>query len=172
MNKQIQVKHDNSQHALPAMNNAWRHFRHEIDRIFDRFSDGFESVSLQPFVSMQRLWDPGVTGFASLAVDVSETDKAYTIGAELPGVQDKDIEVSVDEGMLVIKGHKEREREEKEKDHYLSERSYGSFQRMFSLPRDCDGAKIEARFHNGVLTVTVPKVARSHDVKKVEIKAA
>lgn len=170
MSKEIDIKR--SAHTVPAINDAWRSFRQEIDRIFDRFSDGFESFSLQPFGNMQRRWAPGVTGFASLAVDVSETDKAYTISAELPGVNEKDVEVSVSGDMLVIKGRKEQEREEKDNNHYLSERSYGSFQRMFSLPRDTDSSNIQARFQNGVLTVSVPKTVSKHQTQKVEVKAA
>lgn len=170
MNKQIDIKRNN--HTVPAMNEGWRNFRHEIDRIFDRFSDGFESVSLQPFQTMEKLWGANVSGFASLAVDVSESDKAYTITAEVPGVEEKDIEVSVDGDVLVIKGRKEQKREEKDNSHYLSERSYGNFQRMFSLPRDAENAKVEARFQNGVLTVSVPKTAKTQDVRKVEVKAA
>jgi HSP20 family protein len=170
MIKEIDIKHQH--HTLPAMNEAWCGFREEIDRIFDRFADGFESVSLQPFARMQRRWGPGVSGFANLAVDVSETDKAYTVSAELPGMKEKDIEVSVSDDMLVIKGQKEQEREEKDKSHYLSERSYGSFQRMFSLPRDTEASKIEARYQNGVLTVSVPKAAGKQETQKVEVKAA
>lgn len=170
MSKEIAVKHQH--HNLPATNEAWRNFRQEIDRIFDRFSDGFESLALQPFTSLERLWGPSVTGFASLAVDVSETDKAYTITAELPGVKETDVDVSVSDDMLVIKGRKEREREEKGKNRYLSERSFGAFQRMFTLPRDTDSSKIEARVKDGVLTVTVPKTAKKQETQKVEVKAA
>jgi HSP20 family protein len=170
MNKEIDIKRNHQ--ALPVINESWRNFRQEIDRIFDRFSDGFESVSLQPFTNMQRLWGPSVTGFANLAVDVSETDKTYNISAEMPGVKDSDVEISVSGDTLLIKGKKEQSREEKDKSHYLSERSYGAFQRMFSLPRDTDSSKIEARFQNGVLTVSIPKTASKQETRKVEVKAA
>ena len=170
MSKEIDIKRFDK--ALPAMGGSWHAFRQEMDRLFDRFSGGFESVSLQPFTHMQRLWSPGLTGFASLAVDVAESDKAYTITAELPGVSEKDVEVSVGDDMLVIKGEKHQEKEEKDKNHYVSERSYGAFQRMFSLPRGADSSKIEARFQNGVLTVSVPKTAQKQEPRKVEVKAA
>jgi HSP20 family protein len=170
MSKEIDVKHQHN--ALPATNGAWHTLRQEMDQLFDRFSDGFESISLQPFTHMQRLWSPGVTGFAPMAVDVAEGDKAYTITAELPGVNEKDVDVSVDEDMLVIKGEKHQEKEEKSKNRYVSERSYGAFQRMFSLPRGTDATKIEARFQNGVLTVSVPKTAQKQEARKVEVKAA
>lgn len=168
MSKEISIKHHH--HTLPATSGAWHTLRQEMDRLFDRFSGGFESMSLQPFTHMQRLWSPGMTGFASLAVDVAENEKAYTITAELPGVDEKDVQVSVDDDMLVIKGEKHQEKEEKNKNHYVSERSYGAFQRMFSLPRDTDGAKVEARFQNGVLTVSVPKSAEKQQTRKVEVK--
>ena len=170
MSKEIDIKHYH--HALPAMSGAWQTFRQEMDHLFDRFSDGFESISLQPFTHIQRLWSPGLTGFAALAVDVTESDKTYTITAELPGVNEKDVEVSVSDDMLVIKGEKHQEKEEKNKSHYVSERSYGAFQRMFSLPRGTDTTKVEARFQNGVLTVSVPKTAEKQETRKVEVKAA
>ena len=169
MTKEIDIKRFDK--ALPV-GGAWHTFRQEMDRLFDRFSGGFESVSLQPFTHMQRLWSPGLTGLASLAVDVAESDKAYTITAELPGLNEKDVEVSIADDMLVIKGEKHQEKEEKGKNHYVSERSFGSFQRMFSLPRGTDGAKVEARFQNGVLTVSVPKTAEKQETRKVEVKAA
>lgn len=169
MNKQVDVKRQHS--VIPAMNESWHTFRQEIDRVFDRFTNGFESYSLQPFMHIQRLWNP-LTGFTPLAVDVAETDKNYTITAELPGVDEKNIEVTVDDDVLVIKGEKHQEKEEKAKNHYMSERSYGSFQRIFSLPRGTDTAKIDARFDKGVLTVTVPKSMQKQDVRKVEVKAA
>jgi HSP20 family protein len=170
MNKDIEIKrHINT---VPAMAETWQSFRHEIDSLFDRFSNGFESFSLQPFTNMQQLWSPGVTGFANPAVDVAESDAAYTITAELPGVKEKDVEVSISDDMLVIKGEKRQEREEKDKSHYLSERSYGTFQRMFALPRGTDSNKIEARFQNGVLVVLVPKTGQKSESRKIEVKAA
>lgn len=170
MSNEIEVKRGH--HAVPVVNETWHNFRQEIDRLFDRFSDGFESLSLQPFTQMQRLWGPGVTGFATLAVDVAENDKAYTITAELPGVAEKDVEVSVSDDVLTVKGEKRREKEEKGKNSYISERSYGAFQRMFSLPRGTDPSKVEARFQNGVLTVSVPKTAEKQETRKIDVKAA
>lgn len=164
----IQIKH---RHAVPAPAGTWQDFRQEMDRLFDRFSTGFDSIALQPFTTMQKLFDP-MTKFAHLSVDVAENGKNYTITAELPGVPEKDIEVSVNDDMLVITGEKRLEREDKTDNHYISERSYGSFRRMFSLPRGTEADKIEAQFKNGVLTVTVPKVAGRQEKHKVEIKAA
>jgi HSP20 family protein len=169
MGKEVEIK---TQHVVPALNDSWHSFRREIERVFDRFSEGFESFSLQPFTRMQNLWSPGLTGLAPLAVDVAEDDKALTVTAELPGVPEKNVEVTVDDGLLMIKGEKRQEKEGKGKNHYLSERSYGAFQRIFSLPRGTDAAGIKAGFHNGILSVIIPKVARIQDVQKVEVKAA
>lgn len=169
MSKAIDIKRHH--HSVPALTGTWRDFRQEFDRLFDRFSEGFDSVSLQPFTNMQKLFEP-LAGFTHLSVDVAEGDKSYTITAELPGVSEKDIEVSVSDDMLVITGEKRQEKEEKNDNHYISERSYGSFRRMFSLPAGTAADKIEAQFRNGVLTVTVPKTAAKQESRKVEVKAA
>ena len=107
------------------------------------------------------------------AVDIAETDKAYEITAELPGMDEKNIEVKFADGVLTIKGEKKEEKEEKKKDYYLSERSYGSFQRSFQVPDGVDTDKIEATFKKGVLTVTLPKSAEAQKAaKKIDVKAA
>jgi HSP20 family protein len=107
------------------------------------------------------------------AVDVSETDKGYEIKAELPGMEEKNIEVKLADGVLTIKGEKQEEKETKEKDYYVQERSFGSFQRTFQVPDNVDTNKIEANFKNGVLTVNLPKTAEAQKpAKKIEVKAA
>jgi HSP20 family protein len=93
--------------------------------------------------------------------------------AELPGMDEKDIEVKVSNGTLTIKGEKKEEKEERDKDFYLSERRYGSFARSFEVPAGVDPAHIEARFAKGVLTVTLPKSPEAkQNEKKIEVKAA
>jgi HSP20 family protein len=84
---------------------------------------------------------------------------------------EKEVQVSLSGNTLVIKGEKRQEREEKDKGYYLSERSYGEFQRSFLMPEGTDSEKVEARFANGVLTVTIPKTAQTAP-KKIEVKAA
>jgi HSP20 family protein len=107
------------------------------------------------------------------AVDVAETDQAYEIKAELPGLDEKNIEVKVANGVLSIKGEKQEEKEEREKDYYRRERSFGSFERSFQLPDDIEADKIEATFKNGVLSVTLPKSAEARQqAKKIEVKAS
>jgi HSP20 family protein len=106
-------------------------------------------------------------------VDVSEGEKAYEITAELPGLDEKDIEVKLALGGLTIKGEKREEKEEKKKDYYLHERHFGSFERYFRLPDEVDPDKIEASFKKGVLTVTLPKKPEAQKAeKKIAIKAA
>ena len=106
------------------------------------------------------------------AIDIAESEKGYEIKAELPGMDEKGIEVKVTDGSLTIKGEKQEEKEEKEKDYYLQERRYGSFERSFELPDSVDPDKIEASFKKGVLTVTLPKKAEAQKpAKKIEVKA-
>jgi HSP20 family protein len=95
------------------------------------------------------------------------------ITAELPGIDQKNVEVNVANGAITIKGEKKEETEEKKKDYYVSERRYGSFERYFGLPDGVDADKIEATFKNGVLKVTLPKTAEAQQAaKKIEVKAA
>ena len=122
---------------------------------------------------IQPFWQRESTWATAPAVDVAETEKAYEITAELPGMDEKNVEVKFADGVLTVKGEKQEEKEEKKKDYYLSERSYGSFQRAFQVPDGVDADKIEASFKNGVLTVTMPKsVEAQKSAKKITVKAA
>jgi HSP20 family protein len=146
--------------------------RREIDRIFD----GFRSPWVSPFSRTVFDFDvpsPRGTSFdIAPAVDVAEKDKEYEITVELPGLDEKNIEVKLVDDTLTIKGEK-KEEEEKQKDYYLSERSYGSFMRSFQLPENVDKSKIEAGFAKGVLTLKLPKSAKSvASEKQIPIKAA
>jgi len=153
---------------------AWRPFeslRKEVDRLFEDFgSDDFWRRPFRSLAGLERNMAQKLV--ASPAVDVTETEKAYEITAELPGLDEKDIEVNVANGGLTIKGEKKEEREEKQKDYYVSERRYGSFERYFGLPDGVDADKIEAAFKNGVLKVTLPKTVEAQKpAKKIEVKA-
>jgi HSP20 family protein len=152
---------------------AWRPFdtlRREVDRLFDSFD-------ISPFrrsaFDIEPFWRRELTWGAVPAVDIVEKDKAYEITAELPGMDEKNIEVKAVNGNLLIKGEKKEEKEEKKKDFYLSERRYGSFERRFQIPEGVDLDKIEANFTKGVLTVTLPKKPEAQKPeKKINIKAA
>jgi HSP20 family protein len=138
-----------------APTGAWpfANLRREIDRLFDEFTVGpWRSPTRHSLFDVEPFWRGGISWSKVPAVDVVDTGKGYEITAELPGMDEKNIEVKLSEGTLTIKGEKKDEKEEKKKDYYLSERHYGSFQRSFSVPDGVDTDKVEAAFKNGVLT--------------------
>jgi HSP20 family protein len=120
--------------------------RREMDRVFENFGRefGWPSTEAQP-------------GVMAPSIDVSETETELKIEAELPGVDEKDVEVVVSDNMLTIKGEKKSETEEKKKDYHLIERSYGSFTRSLTLPFAVQPDQAKATFKKGVLTITLPK---------------
>ena len=159
--------------TAPAQTSApdiWQSFRSEMDRLFDRF--GFPS--LRRVFDIEPAWRSASSfSFSVPAIDMSEDEKAYKISAELPGIDAKDIEVSVSGDTLVLKGEKRQEKEEKDKNYHFSERSYGSFQRSFQLPSSVDRNKVAADFSKGVLTITLPKTAEAKKpVKKIEVRSS
>ena len=101
------------------------------------------------------------------ALDLSETDNELVVKCEVPGLEPKDIDISLSNGMLTIKGEKKQEREEKKADYHLVERSYGSFTRSIQLPKEVQSDKISASYKNGILKINLPK---SEEAKKKEIK--
>ena len=154
--------------AVPEM---WRSFRSDMDRLFDRFAHGFGLPSLRSIADLEPPWRS--FSFSAPPIDMSEDDKAYKVSAELPGLDAKDVQVSVSGDRLVLKGEKRQQQEEKNKNYYLSERTYGSFERSFELPVSVDRDKIAADFSKGVLTITMPKTAEvQQQQKKIEIKSA
>lgn len=147
--------------------------RREIDRLFDEFDGGRRQPFGRSLFDLAPFWRSEAAWPQAPVVDVAETDKAYEITAELPGLDEKNIEVKVADDVLTIRGEKQEEKEEKKKDYYLSERSFGSFQRTFQIPSGVDPDKIEASFNKGVLTVTLPKSAEAlKSEKKITVKAA
>lgn len=146
--------------------------RQEIDRLFSDFGMGWQPFRRSVFAE-EPLFRRRLTLGATPAVDVIEGEKAYELTAELPGMDEKNVEVKVVNDTLTIKGEKEEEKEEKEKDYYLHERTFGSFERSFDIPEGVDADKIEASFKKGVLTVTLPKkIEAQKPTKKIEVKAA
>jgi len=132
----------------------------EIDRLFDDFTRGFPTLSMMP---------PG--GMLMPVTDVTETDKEIEISAELPGLEDKDVQINLSDNVLTIKGEKKAEKERKEIDFRMVERSYGAFERTIELPEGVNPDSIKATIAKGVLTVTVPKPAPAQ-AKTIEVKPA
>ncbi len=158
--------------ALPAV---WpfESLRREVDRLFADFDrDFWRSPFRTSAFEIAPFWR-SETAFAAPAVDIVEKDNAYEVTAELPGMDEKDIEVKLANGGLTITGEKQEEKEEKRKDYHLHERTFGSFERYFTVPEGVDHDKIEASFKKGVLKVTLPKKPEAiKPEKKIDVKAA
>jgi HSP20 family protein len=154
---------------LPTLNSIRRSGRREfnplgllqreIDRLFDDVAQGVPT--------------PGSMAASELMVsmDVAETDKDIELTVELPGIEPKDVDISISDNVLTIKGEKKVEKEEKDKNYRRVERSYGSFMRSIELPAGVAPDAIKAAVNNGVLKVTVPKPAAA-EAKKIEVKSA
>jgi HSP20 family protein len=148
---------------VPSRYDPFQNFRNEMDRIFDSFLGGI----------------PALTGLRRSAfedeymmprVDVKETGKEVVVTADLPGLDDKDIDLTLENGMLVLRGEKKEERTEERENYRLMERSHGSFQRSIPLPEGIDEDKVAARFEKGVLTVTLPKRPEAQSARrKIEV---
>lgn len=132
--------------------------RKEMDQLFERF---LEPVWAE--VPTTGLWQP--------KVDVTEDKDAVTVKAEVPGVEQDDLTVSLQDGVLTIKGEKEVEKEEKDKQYHRVERTYGAFMRALRLPAAVDGSKVTATFKNGVVTIVLPKAPEAKGTT-IPIKAA
>jgi len=133
--------------------------RREMDRLFEDY--------FSPLRGGRRPWE----GEWMPAVDVSETPEQVTVKAELPGIDPKDVNISLTGDILTIKGEKKSEREEKKEDYQMVERSYGSFSRSIALSAPVNADKIEAKYEKGVLTITAPK-KEPVKPKTIEIKTA
>jgi HSP20 family protein len=128
----------------------------EIDRLFDGFSTTFTGRTARELAP---------------TMDIAETEKDIEITIELPGMQEKDVQLNLADNVLTIRGEKKNEREETKKDYHLVERSYGSFMRTVELPAGVNSDQIKAELANGVLKVAVAKPAPAQ-TKKIEVKAA
>lgn len=152
MRSRLPVSRGESMNPLAA-------FHEEMNRLFDDFWREFDGVgtSLVPSSGFPR-------------VEVIETERDVRVEAELPGMEEKDIEVTLHNGLLTIRG--ERQSESEDKHRRVSERYYGQFERRIALPAEVEGDKVTATFKKGVLTVTLPKTARElEDVKRIRINS-
>lgn len=137
--------------------------RGEVDRMFDEFPPRFPATNL------------GIRYLAALpmpALEMKELDEEYRLTVELPGVASEDVDISIEDEILVIKGEKKEEREEKDDGYSFSERNYGAFERRVSLPKDCVADGITASSDNGVITIVLPRnqIAAS-ETRKIAISA-
>jgi len=131
----------------------------EINRLFEDTFGGVVASDGKPFVMP--------------SIDVKETDKAVEVEAELPGVDEKDVQVTFEDGVLTIKGEKKTQKDESKDGYRISERSYGSFLRTLDVPSGVDAEKISANCAKGVLKITLPKLAEAlKKAKKIEIKGS
>jgi len=151
-----------------AVRREWEYpfgsFQREMNKLVDNWFGGF---NLSPWAPLEK----GLATTFTPRVNVSETDKEIKVSAELPGMDEKDIDVSLTRDTLTIKGEKKEEKEDKGKDYYRMERSYGSFTRAISLPIEVDTDKAKATFKKGVLQVVLPKSAKAiQETKKVAVK--
>jgi HSP20 family protein len=137
----------------------------EMDRLFEGlWSEGFGG-SLLP--------DVWARGEIVPQLDVSEDDKSFAVRVDLPGLDEKDIEVTLSDRVLTIRGEKKEEKEAKEKEYYRRERAYGTFRRSIEIPAAVDATKIEASFKKGVLSIRLPKTKEAQEkVRQIEVKAA
>jgi HSP20 family protein len=165
--KTVPVKREDAHDPGGMFASPIQQFHHEIDRLFDQMYHGF---ALAPFRS-----EPGLSRLSGSilkpTLDLSASEKEYTVTVEIPGVDQKDVKLEIVNDTLTIHGEKNQEKEEKEKNYYRMERSYGAFQRVLSLPEDADQDGIEATFKKGVLTITLPKKPMpKSSVKQIEVK--
>jgi HSP20 family protein len=137
----------------------------EMNRLFESFFS--DDWSLQPFGSwglMEREFTP--------RINVSESEREVRVTCELPGVDEKHIDVSVTRNLLTIRGEKRDEKEEKDESHYRVERSFGSFERTLPLPTEVVTDAVDARFSKGILTITLPKTEEAQaQAKRIAVKS-
>ncbi|KAB0486956.1 heat shock protein Hsp20 [Pseudomonas reinekei] len=169
--KKMPVTQDDKTSEHSVVTDLWRpleKLRQQVDHLFEDFN---HRSSLSPLgrglFDIDPLWRRELIGHSLPAVDITEKDKSFEITAELPGMDQKNIEVKLSNGSLIIKGEKKEDKEEKRKGYYLSERHYGSFERVFNLPKGVDADKIEASFSKGVLSLSLPKKPEAMKADKV-----
>lgn len=144
--------------AADREENSFDSLQRDLSRILDRFSHGFGRDEL---ARREEWW-----GGSFPAVDVAETDKEILVTAELPGIDEKDLDLSIRGSQLLIRGEKKAEKEEKGEHYYHKESTYGSFSRSIPLPTEIDDGHIEATYQKGVLKIKLPKSAVAQKASK------
>jgi HSP20 family protein len=155
------------EYGFPTLHRELTQWMEQWDRVFDRFFG--PSMSLSPWRNMTAGWGGQANWMP--AVNISESEKEYRVTAELPGMNEKDIELTLSPEALILKGEKKDEYEDKGSNYYRMERSFGSFHRSIPLPEGVNTEQVDANFHNGVLTVTLPKLPdHQRGGRKISIK--
>lgn len=160
MNEQTALPTERRRHDLLASPPIGR-LRDEIDRLFDDFGLTFPARNIFALPHRATL---------NPAVELTEADGGYELSIELPGLEEKDVEIEVSEGVLTVAGEKREESEKKDRGYIISERRYGSFRRQLTLPADVDTDTIKADFRQGVLKLTMKKDEEARGrTKKIKI---
>ena len=159
MNPKFLIPAGRERSAVSNWTDPFVSLQQEIERLFDDFGMRFGPGRNSP------------AGALAPRIDVAESDRAIELTAELPGLEEKDVDINLADNVLTIKGEKKSEREEKDKNYRLVERNYGSFSRSFELPRGIKSDAIQASISKGVLTVKIPKPEPSV-TRKIEVKTA
>lgn len=154
---------------------VWRALTPFTGRIVTQGGDMFNQLHRELNRAFDDVWTGHLANVAApasvLRLDVKEDDKAFTVTADMPGLDGRDVDVTFNEGQLTIRGEKKVERDEKKDTWHVTERSYGSFARQLSIPTNIDSDKIEAKFENGVLNITLPKMPNEQaKSRKIEVK--
>lgn len=151
---------------------AFDNLRREIDRLFEDFRPfGWHLPSGSGHEADRPL--AGRSWIVNPAFDVVEKDGEFQITAELPGLSENDVEIKLNNNLLTVRGEKSESKETEEKNYYLSERRFGSFQRSFRVPDGVNNEQIEADFAKGILTIKLPKTAQARQAeKKIVVKSS
>ena len=141
----------------------------EMDRLFDNAFRNFPSM-----LGRSRDWPELTSVMLAPSIDIKDTDDQYLINIEIPGVAKEDVDIRVDGNTLTISGEKKQEKKEEKEHYHCIERRYGSFERTLTLPQDANVDNIDAKFKDGVLTVSIKRKAVSapKETRKIEVKAA
>ncbi len=159
--------------AFPTLR-PFESLRREIDRLFEDFDRDFWRLPFRRSIfDVEPFWRRELTWGVAPTVDIVEKKNAYEVTAELPGMDEKNIEVKLANGGLTIRGVKQERKEEETEEYRLHERRFGTFERRFEMPEGVDTEKVEASFKNGILTLKLPKKPEAiRSEKKIEVKAA
>ncbi len=150
------VRWNPARELMPALSEEMVDMRRQINRMFDNLFRG----ELPEPSDLLSTWNP--------SVDIAEREDGYVVKVELPGVNKEDVRITLEENLLTIRGEKKQEKESKDQNYHRMERSYGSFQRSFTLPTSVKADKIDANYRDGILTVTLPKAEEARR-KQIEV---